>query len=275
VLSKAGIEKVLSLIRTIHPFAFIGAVLIYVSSIYVSSMRWRLLLPGGFSLRRLFSLYLIGSFFNTFLPGAVGGDAVKSYYLYKEINKGSLSLASVFMDRYLGFISLMIMGSVGFVLGFKYFRGSIVEWLMPVIILSFLIISSIIFGLRLGKGIKILSEFYEYFDYYKKQKPLFIKAIFLSLVIQSVNTIAIYIITLGLGQNISVVYFFIFFPIIATISALPISISGIGVREGSFVLLFGTIGIKPEMATAMSFAWFLSLATGGLIGLFEYLRLKK
>jgi len=275
VLSKTEVEKVFSLIKTIYPLAFAASVLIYISSLYVSAMRWKLLLPGEFRVKRLFSLYLIGSFFNTFLPGAVGGDAVKSYYLYKEINKGSLSIASVFMDRYLGFISLMLMGSAGFILGFRYLKGSEVVWLMPLIILLFLILSLIIFGLRLGKGIKILSEFYEYFDYYRKQKALFVKAIFLSLIIQSVNTISMYIITRGLGQHIPLVYFFIFFPIIATISALPISIAGIGVREGSYVLLFGSIGIKPEIATAMSFAWFLSVATGGLAGLFEYLRLRK
>ena len=46
------------------------------------------------------------------------------------------------------------------------------------------------------------------------------------------------------------------------------------IKEGAFVLLFGMAGVKPEMATAMSFAWFLSTASGGLVGLFEYLRLK-
>lgn len=275
VLSKAGVERVLAIIKTINPLAFITAILIYVSSIYVSTMRWRLLLPKEFKTKRLFSLYLIGAFFNTFLPGLIGGDAVKSYYLYKEINSGNVSLSSVFMDRYIGFVSLMVMGLVAFIFGFKYIKGSIIEWLLPAIILSFLIVSLIIFGLRFGRSIRIFSEFYGYFDSYIKQKVLILKAVFLSLIIEVMNTIAIYIITLGLGQHISLLCFFIFFPIIVTISVLPISIAGIGIREGSFVLLFGLVGIKPEMATAMSFAWFLSIASGGLTGLFEYLRLKR
>lgn len=275
VLSKAGVEKVLSIIRTINPFAFILSILIYIFSIYVSTMRWRLLLPEEFRAKRLFSFYLIGSFFNTFLPGIIGGDAVKTYYLYKEINKGSLSLASVFVDRYIGFVSLMLIGSIAYILGFKYISGTIIEWLLPAIILLFLIASLVIFGLRFGKRIKVLSEFYKYFDEYRNQKTLIAKTLFLSFIVQIMSATTMYVITLGLGQHISLLYFFIFFPVITTISTLPISVSGIGVREGSFVLLFGLLGVKPEMATAMSFAWFLSIASGGLAGLFEYLRLKR
>ena len=274
VLSNAGVEKVFAIIKTINPLAFIGVIFIYIASIYVSSIRWRLLLPEEFKGKRLFSFYLIGSFFNTFLPGIVGGDAVKTYYLYKETNKGSLSFASVFMDRYIGFISLMTIALISFAAGFKYVKGSLIEWLLPTIVLLFLIGSFAIFRLRLGKGIKALSEFYGYFSEYRSQKMVIIKTLMLSCGIQVMAILSMYIIALGLGQHIYLSYFFIFFPIIVTISTLPISISGIGLREGAFVLLFGMAGVKPEMATAMSFAWFLSTASGGLVGLFEYLRLK-
>ena len=275
VLSKVGAEKVLAIIRTISPLAFILSIIIYILSIYVSTMRWRLLLPNEFHEKRLFSFYMIGAFFNTFLPGVIGGDTVKTYYLYKEINSGSISLSSVFMDRYIGFVSLMIMGLAAYIIGFNYIKGSIVEWLLPAIILAFLIGSLVVFGLRFGKKIRVLSQFYGHFDNYRNQRPLLAKTFFLSLVVQVLNIISMYVITLGLGQHISIMYFFIFFPVITTISTVPISISGLGVREGAFVLLFGLVGIKPEMATAMSFAWFLSFAFGGLTGLFEYLRLKK
>ncbi|MDP1759288.1 MAG: lysylphosphatidylglycerol synthase transmembrane domain-containing protein, partial [Thermodesulfovibrionales bacterium] len=226
VLSNTGVEKVFAIIKTINPFAFIAVILIYIFSIYVSSIRWRLLLPEEFKGKRLFSFYLIGSFFNTFLPGLVGGDAVKTYYLYKETNKGSLSFASVFMDRYIGFISLMTIALISFAAGFKYVKGSLIEWLLPTIVLLFLIGSFAIFRLRLGKGIKALSEFYGYFSEYRSQKMVIIKTLMLSCGIQVMAILSMYIIALGLGQHIYLSYFFIFFPIIVTISTLPISISG-------------------------------------------------
>ena len=56
----------------------------------LSTLRWKLLLPEKFKFRKLFSLYMMGSFFGTFLPGIIGGDAVRAYYLNKDAKKISL-----------------------------------------------------------------------------------------------------------------------------------------------------------------------------------------
>lgn len=274
VLSRTDIEKVFILLKEISPIAFISAVLIHVISQFLSSLRWRLLLPEGFGVGRLFSLYLIGSFFSTFLPGSVGGDAVKAYYLYKEKGMGFRIVASVFMDRYIGFISLMTIGLIAFPFGYAYFRGSWVEWLLPLTILCFIMVSIIIFGLRIGSRFRAIRELYEHFHSYRKNRALIAKALLLSALLQAMIIISVYILSLGIGQDIKPMAFFVFLPIIATLSAIPISISGIGIREASFVLLLGFLDIKPDVATAISFAWFLSIAAGGLIGLFEYLRHK-
>ncbi|HAM49718.1 MAG TPA: hypothetical protein DCP92_03115, partial [Nitrospiraceae bacterium] len=81
VISKTGIDKVSTMLQGISLPYFLTACLIYTISIYVSSIRWQLFLPEGFGIKRLFSLYLIGSFFNNILPGVIGGDAVKAYYV--------------------------------------------------------------------------------------------------------------------------------------------------------------------------------------------------
>jgi len=93
--------------------------------------------------------------------------------------------------------------------------------------------------------------------------------------VQVVIIFAVYVLSLGLKIDVPLLPLFIFVPIISTISSVPISISGLGVREASFVLLFGSLGINPAQATAVSFAYFLSVATGSLPGLIEYLRYKK
>jgi hypothetical protein len=51
---------------------------------------------------------------------------------------------------------------------------------------------------------------------------------------------------------------------------IPISISGLGVREGSFVILLGLIGVRSEIATSLSLAWFFSVFIGSLPGLAIY-----
>lgn len=275
VISKTGIDKVASTLKGINVLAFVSAVLIYISTIFMCTVRWQLLLHERFNLKRLFSFYLMGSFFNHVLPGIIGGDAVKAYYLYRDTGRVGPAVASVFMDRYIGFTALMTVGLVAFFFGLKYFRGSYIEWLLPLIILLFVAASFVIFGLKIGRRIKFLSGFYEYFALYKGRGTVILKTFLISIIVQTIVIVAVYVLSRGLQMNMPLLAFFMFIPIVTTISTIPVSIAGIGVREASFVLLFGFVGASPVQATAISFAWFLSILTGSLPGLIEYLRYKK
>ena len=275
VLLKTGIKQVLIILKGMSLPAFITAILLYVFAQFMSTLRWRLLLPGVLRIKKLFSLYMIGAFFNTLLPGIIGGDAVKGFYLYRATGKGSLTFASIFMDRYLGFMALIAICIVVFPFGYKYLQGSRMEWLLPFTILSFIIASLLIFGLRLGKGIKILSSFYDYFHAYRNQQGVIGKALLLSVIIQFSGFFAAYILALGIGHHIPFLACLTFLPLIILFTTIPVSISGLGVREGAFVLFFGIIGIKPDVATAISLSWFISITAGSLLGLIEYIRYKK
>ena len=255
--------------------AFISAILLNVLAQFVSTLRWRLLLPEGLGLGKLFSLYMIGSFFNIFLPGIIGGDAVKGMYLYRETGKGSLALASIFMDRYFGFVVLIAICAIAFPFGYKYLQGSRIEWLLPFTIFFFIVGSLLFFSLKLGRRIKFFSELYNYFYLYRNQRGVIGKALILSTFVQLAGIIAVYILSLGLGTHIPFIAFLIYLPLIILFSMLPISISGLGVREGAFVVFFGLIGVKPETATAISLSWFITMSAGSLIGLIEYIRYKK
>lgn len=275
VLSRTGLRQVSSTLSGMNLTAFISAIFLYIFAQLLSTFRWQILLLGVFRFGKLFSLYMIGSFFNTFLPGLIGGDAVKAFYLYRETGSGGIAFASIFMDRYLGFVMLMVICAVAFPFGYHYLQGSPVEWLMPLSVLSFILASLLFFGLRLGKGMKILSGFYDYFQVYRNQKGVIAKALLLSVFVQLTGILAIYILAYGIGQYIPFIACLIFLPLIILFTTLPISISGLGIREGAFVFFFGIIGVKPEVATAISLSWFLSATIGNLLGLIEYIRYKK
>jgi hypothetical protein len=275
VLSKTGIKQVFIILKGMSLPAFITAILLYIFAQFMSTLRWKLLLPGVLKIKRLFSLYMIGSFFNTLLPGIIGGDAVKGFYLYQATGKGSLTFASIFMDRYLGFMALIAICTIVFPFGYKYLQGSRMQWLLPFAVLSFIIASLLIFGLRLGKRIKILSGFYDYFHAYRNQRGVIGKAMLLSVLVQFSGFFTVYTLALGIGQHIPFLACLTFLPLIILFTTIPVSISGLGVREGAFVLFFGLIGIRPDVATAISLSWFISITAGSLLGLIEYIRYKK
>jgi uncharacterized membrane protein YbhN (UPF0104 family) len=261
---------VMLLMKSIGPAAFIMAAGIYIASVALSSVRWRMLVPGEFTFWRLFSLYMIGAFFSSFLPGVVGGDAVRAYYLNKDARKIGLTLASVFMDRYLGFVSLMLIGITAYPFSLDVYGTSPYKWLMPGIFLAFIAGSVVFFGLKIGRRFGFMSDVYEYFSELKDSRSKMIKVVLLSSVIQVMNFVSVLVLASRTGESIPMMMLAVFLPIIITITSMPISISGLGVREVSFVVLLGLIGIRPETATSISLAWFISIFLGSLPGLIFY-----
>src|SRR5208283_3787787 len=81
IVSKMGWREILTNVRLLHLHALILATLIYVGSIFINTLRWSLFIPARIDIKRLFNISYIGAFFNICLPGSVGGDVVRAYYL--------------------------------------------------------------------------------------------------------------------------------------------------------------------------------------------------
>lgn len=272
VLRKVGLQSILSHLTNMDLLFFFLSSLIYIVTIALASLRWGILLKRSHPRKKLFSLCLIGGFFNHFMPGAVGGDAVKAYYLYKETGHSGSSLGSVFLDRYVGYCALLSIGLISGIAGYSELKALGLHWLTPSLFILFLSGSLVFFGLRVGRRFKAVADFYDYFHDTLRDRRAIGKAFLLSLMIQVLTILEIYVISLGLDQHPSFTALFVFVPLIITVMMVPISISGLGLREGAFVVLFGLTGISTEASTAISFLWFLSVMAGSLLGLVEYLR---
>ncbi|HEB74786.1 MAG TPA: flippase-like domain-containing protein [Nitrospirae bacterium] len=278
VLRKAGIREVYLTLKEMNPLSFVAAMLLYLLSLFTSTVRWKTLLKplggdfGELGTFRLFSLYLMGAFFNRFLPGMVGGDAVRTYYLYKDTERGSLSLATVFADRYMGFLAMITLGLTAIPFGIHKIRGTGAEWAVPVIALIFIAVSFFIFVLKIGKRFTTIKRVHKYFRMLKHSPAVILKAFALSVLIQVIGIVSVYILSVGVGADASLIEYFLFIPIINTLTTLPISISGLGVREGAFVMLLGLTGIPADVATSISLAWFLAYTVGSMPGIVVYIK---
>jgi uncharacterized membrane protein YbhN (UPF0104 family) len=237
-----------------------------------------LFLPETIKYSRLLSLFFIGSFFNTFLPGRVGGDVIKTFYLYRDTGKGGISIASVFMDRYMGLCAMVVISLIAFTGGYSYIKGTEIVWIIPVAFGVFLIISFILWKVNWGK-IRFLGAFYNPLMEYKMRERIIYNGLLLSLIVQVIGITEVYLLSLAIGLKVPVIYFFIFVPIINVISAIPISIAGLGVRETGFVALFkmvfSELGVTSDHAVSLSILLFIAMCLINLIGGIEYLRIKK
>jgi uncharacterized membrane protein YbhN (UPF0104 family) len=254
---------------------FFLASLLYLVIVAIAALRWQLLLDEQYPARQLFSLYFIGSFFNHILPGTVGGDAVKIYYLYKDTRKSGSSIGAVFLDRYIGLVALLSIGLVSSIIANRELSRIGLQWMIPSVLAVFIVGSLLVFGLRIGKRFSFMRNFYDYLYVYLNKKRTMLKTFLMSLLIHFLSISMVFVIALGMGQRLPFTALFVFMPIIITVITVPITISGFGVREGAFTLLFGLIGIPPQICTSISFVWFLAMAVTSLIGLIEYFRYRR
>ena len=275
----------------IPPLLFVLSGLLYMGCQYLSSYRWQILLKAhdvSVSVNRLFSFYLVGMFFNNFLPTSVGGDVVKGYDLYRHSGKGKVAITTVFLERYTGLVAIIVIGLIALAMEYTYFTDPMVAILLSCIAVSFVCGTLVVANrfvktlcltmlrrFQMAKAEKAISALYETFGRYKIHKRIFLYAIVLSFIIQILNILVYILLADGLGINVPWPYFFLFFPIITVISMLPVSFNGLGMREGMFVYLLAKIGVSSANALSLSVSWFFIVTCISLFGGLIFITRKK
>jgi uncharacterized membrane protein YbhN (UPF0104 family) len=292
LLSRTGGSGIMETLQSVDLFSFSAAVVCYLAACFLSTIRWRLLIPKRIPIRILFRYYMIGTFFNNCLPGVIGGDAVKAYYLSHDLKDTglpadteaatpielthadahrSVAFASAFMDRYIGFLALIVLGMIAYPLRAYPPTQPQVAWVLPAFFCVSTCASIILAFIPIRQGPRFVVTISEYFGLYRSNRKLLCTIFLYSIFIQLLGFIAVFILAHGLALQVDFIVLMINLPVIILITLLPISISGIGVRESAFSWLLSPEGVAPEKAIALSLLWFLSTVVAGLWGLFEYL----
>lgn len=268
LIYKTSIKDILAVLKHVDLFWILLSFSLHSLGLLISAIRWQILIQAqGDSVPMIFlaKSYLVGTFFNNFLPTRFGGDVVRIWDGSRYSQTKLKSSAIVLVERLTGIIVLL-----GFAFISSLFRldmtGKIpVIWVS--LIISFLGLTSIavffmpyttrIIKIIPDKGIlakvkqKIL-EFRGIVFKYKKKKQQLLKAFFWAFLLQ-VNVILHYfLIGKALHLNISLLDYFIFIPIVLLILIIPITINGLGLREGSYIEIFKFYGIPANVAFSFS-----------------------
>jgi uncharacterized protein (TIRG00374 family) len=281
------IKEIVGNIRSVNAKYLVYASIPYLIFILVSTWRWQVLLdfkkfnmPFG----RTLVIYFISLFFNNFLPTTVGGDMMRVIYTMK--GRRADSLATVVVDRILGFVGLFVFALIA--VFYLLIRNNETEFLPFMVVgLSIVVCFTYVFFseraynlfspviskmkvFRLGERINRLHEAGTDFGGAWGTIAL---CIIHSVIIQATLAIAPFFVLLGMGHSdVSIMSFFVYVPIINVISMIPVSLNGLGIRENSYVLLFSRVGLGGEVSLAMSllsfFIIFVYSLAGGVLFLF-------
>ena len=290
LISRTDLHALGALFRSLHIPLFFGSILLYLLAQVLSTMRWRYLLQAEkihLPFWRLTLLYFEGMFFNLMLPTAIGGDLVRGYQVSRLTERREASLASILVERLSGYAALAIIACIAIIPVHAHLNDPLIVWLtvgsaagMIAIIASLLsdrlqaLFFRLLHGVGLGRFHDAVHRLYEAVQQYWTHRRTLLLALGLSLVLQSLVITIFYLISQALNLSVPLGYFFLFVPLISVISMLPISIAGLGLREGSAVYLFTKVGLDSAGALSLSLLWFavtaLCSGLGGVVFLFGH-----
>lgn len=258
VLSKTDLAQVKEAFSQANLFYLVLAFSLHFIGIALTVIRWRVLLDAlgdKISYWRLTQSFMVGQFFNTFLPSTVGGDISRSLDFKKDLGTAR-SFAVVFVERFSGLVALVFLAAA--VLPFAKEVIPQGSYLVPIIIGVLLFFFTFILVVLLPKTSQLLGKesklarFHAGLVVYSGHlKPLAV-AFILGLLLQANVVVHYYFLSLGLGLDLSILYFFIIIPILRVVLLFPFAINGIGLRENAFTYFFQVVGIGAGAALAIS-----------------------
>ncbi len=269
LFSSEGRQRLFETLKNADPQLLVAAFMLGILINMVSSFKWYLLTRSqslGAGYWRIFAYYLVGQFYNMFLPTSVGGDLVRSYELGRFSGRQADSLASVFVERYTGVVTLLFVAALAVLSQLARFNQQFILFTLGVFVFGLGLIAWLIFDQRLYHGVRKLVQsrfsasenlfskldrLLESIDAYKN-KPMTIAVAFLnSLLFYFVAVLNVLICAWVFSPEVLFVDILIATPIVMLIMNLPISFGNIGLMEVGYVSVLALLGYGAELGLAI------------------------
>jgi len=254
-----------------------------------AAFRWRLILADNkvaFSFWNAYTGYLVGAFYNLLLPGVTGGDAVRIGRCVRQTKcKLGTATASVIVERISGvfvLLSIALMVWLLFPVTVSHLlTAGETSGIRTVAIFGIILILLGVLGHRLFLKLLPHEDARGMWGFIRSGMLMvgilrgrtLVFIFFLSLVYQSSHIFTIFLLSNAIGVKVSLIEFFAIVPIVYLVTFLPISLGGLGVREGVLTFLLARIGVETTDAVTLSFLVYLNeviiAVSGGLIQLIE------
>ena len=268
---------VITMTRIADPSLLWGAVLIFPITFLVTSIRWNALLKAldiRLTQARTFVLNMVGAFYNTFMLGITGGDVLKAYYASKQTPHRMGAVLSVFVDRVIGLLSLVIMG--GIMATLQYFtsehrddpasRACLRIALGSAAVLFAFLLALLLFQDPVRRAIgldsllrrlpfqKHIGQAIDVINIYRSRPLLIIGAIVCTFPVHITVVVSALFAGKAFLLPLPMLYYFVAVPVIVLSGALPISPQGAGVME------FFAIQLTKQYGTTVSQAFALTMS---------------
>ena len=258
IFSKISFNDVAAVLKNAKAGFLVLALLLFALSKVLNSLRLNLFfyaIEVKLTQWSNLKLYLLGMFYNLFLPGGIGGDAYKGYAIKKRFEVPTKRVVWVLiLDRLNGMLLIFVFACL---LGFWIPN----DWLQP---FNFLFLIAI--------PISILVFWWVHNMYFPYAKKIFWKATIYSALLQGMQLVAVICILEAMKVEAPLLPYLFVFLISSIVSVIPLTLGGIGSREVTFLYGAKWLALDPDTAIAASFVFFLLTALVSFIGIGYHFR---
>ncbi len=243
----------------------------FVVPVLIIAVRWRMLLRVQdihISTWEAVRLTFLGYFFNSVVPGTVGGDLVKAYYVSRHTHRKIAAVLATFVDRVLGLAELAILAGVmcGAVLLFGLAAFSTMQ--TPLIALgAALLLTAVVLTLLLSKRCRRVLRLQRLYGklpiarhveeigraaaIFRENFPVMLRAVMITFLAHIFWVGSIALIGASLSLNVPWYTYFVYVPLIYIIGAVPLTPGGVGLVEKLFVVFFAPVNPTLVLALAL------------------------
>jgi glycosyltransferase 2 family protein len=250
----------------------IAALLGYVASQVVSAVRWTMLArPLGFRehFSHFFGAYFTGMYMNLFAPSTVAGDIGRALLLAGGQKRRALAFTTVLADRGLGFVVLVWIGAFAILFQPGYHLPPPLHWaawvVPPTTLLGWLFGPKLMVRFLAPENhwrILVERDLAPYWnDYRLLGETSAVAGLF-----HTMQIVTQVFLGWALGLKVPAAFFFIFVPVVNILGMLPVSFSGIGIREGGYWFFLSQLGVDRATALALGLLSSVVVLANGLAG---------
>jgi glycosyltransferase 2 family protein len=273
VVWKIDVGRTVEILGDTHLGYFLLALTITVSTTWPMALRWKWLLDArgihdrlGWLTRAYFVSYAAGQV----LPTAVGGDAARIYETAKRHpgNTGTIA-GSVVLERAIGGAATLLLAAIGLALAIGEYDVDVYLWIEGVFVVATVVAGFVIFSRslrsRLGRFRPLLAKLriekpvgalYRGMHGYRDRVRALLAVFVLTIAIQVVRIIAIWLCGEAVGVDLSPRPYFVLGPLLFLVMLVPFTINGLAVREAFFVSFMTRLDVSPDAAAATGFLFF-------------------
>jgi len=238
---------------------------VWVVVVALSVLRWQRVLIGidlPAPVPALASHTLAALFVANFLPSTIGGDVLRVVRLSSDNGDAPASFASVVLERLTGFVVLPVISLVALALRPSLLHlGTASHVALALSLASLVALAAILAATastRLGGRLaghaswpRFVGAVHLGIERIRRRPGAAATVLLTSLVYQLAVITAAFAASRALGITVGWLPLLAFIPVVAIAQVLPISVGGLGLREGALVLLLGPLGVGAAKATAL------------------------